>query len=172
MRRARNQKGFTLVEIAIVLVIVGLLIGAILKGQEMIKSAKQKKVMTTAGAITAAVNTYLDKTGKLPGEDPANPGQMLTAAAVFTDLYNQGVVPGVAVPKDPYGGDITIDYYAADTFGTHNAGNFIGFPGTGADAEASLLLDQKFDDATAADTVANDTGAIILSGTTLYMPVQ
>ena len=38
----RTQKGFTLVEIAIVLVIIGLLLGGILKGQEMITQAKIK----------------------------------------------------------------------------------------------------------------------------------
>ena len=40
----QKQKGFTLVEIAIVLVIVGLLLGGVLKGQELIKSAKVKAV--------------------------------------------------------------------------------------------------------------------------------
>ncbi|WDN90581.1 hypothetical protein BuS5_03552 [Desulfosarcina sp. BuS5] len=39
----KNQSGFTLVEIAIVLVIIGLLLGGVLKGKEMIKSAKVKK---------------------------------------------------------------------------------------------------------------------------------
>ena len=38
----RQQSGFTLVEIAIVLVIIGLLLGGILKGQELINSAKAK----------------------------------------------------------------------------------------------------------------------------------
>ena len=40
-----SQKGFTLVEIAIVLVIIGLLLGGILKGQEMITQAKIKNVI-------------------------------------------------------------------------------------------------------------------------------
>ncbi|MEO1925761.1 MAG: prepilin-type N-terminal cleavage/methylation domain-containing protein, partial [Gammaproteobacteria bacterium] len=38
--RINKQKGFTLVEIAIVLVIIGLLLGGILKGQELISSAR------------------------------------------------------------------------------------------------------------------------------------
>ncbi len=38
----RNQSGFTLIEIAIVLVIIGLLLGGVLKGQELINSAKVK----------------------------------------------------------------------------------------------------------------------------------
>ena len=39
-----RQSGFTLVEIAIVLVIIGLLLGGVLKGQELITQAKIKNV--------------------------------------------------------------------------------------------------------------------------------
>ena len=67
----KTQQGFTLVEIAIVLVIIGLLLGGALKGQEMIKSAKVKSQMQQIDAISAAYNTYLDKYGVLPGDDPA-----------------------------------------------------------------------------------------------------
>ena len=42
----RNQSGFTLIEIAIVLVIIGLLLGGVLKGQELINSAKVKNLAT------------------------------------------------------------------------------------------------------------------------------
>ena len=41
----RNQSGFTLIEIAIVLVIIGLLLGGVLKGQELINSAKVKNLV-------------------------------------------------------------------------------------------------------------------------------
>ena len=40
----RNQSGFTLIEIAIVLVIIGLLLGGVLKGQELINSSKVKNL--------------------------------------------------------------------------------------------------------------------------------
>ncbi|MCX7173912.1 MAG: prepilin-type N-terminal cleavage/methylation domain-containing protein, partial [Proteobacteria bacterium] len=42
MKISRKQSGFTLIEIAIVLVIIGLLLGGVLKGQELINSAKVK----------------------------------------------------------------------------------------------------------------------------------
>jgi len=64
-----KQQGFTLVEIAIVLVIIGLLLGGVLKGQEMIKSAKVKSQMQQIDGISAAFNTYQDKYGALPGDD-------------------------------------------------------------------------------------------------------
>ena len=64
----RNQ-GFTLVEIAIVLVIIGLLLGGILKGQEMITQAKIKNVVNDFNGITAAVNSYQDRYRAMPGDD-------------------------------------------------------------------------------------------------------
>jgi prepilin-type N-terminal cleavage/methylation domain-containing protein len=64
-----RQTGFTLVEIAIVLVIIGLLLGGILKGQEMITQAKIKNVINDFNGVTAAVASYQDRYRALPGDD-------------------------------------------------------------------------------------------------------
>ena len=66
----RGRSGFTLVELAIVLVIIGLILGAVLKGQELIKNAKVKRAISQIKEIEAAVYTYYDKYGALPGDDP------------------------------------------------------------------------------------------------------
>jgi prepilin-type N-terminal cleavage/methylation domain-containing protein len=63
------QSGFTLVEIAIVLVIIGLLLGGILKGQEMITQAKIKNIVNDFNGITAAMNSYQDRYRAIPGDD-------------------------------------------------------------------------------------------------------
>jgi len=65
-----RQKGFTLVEIAIVLVIIGLLLGGILKGQEMITQAKIKNVIADFSGISAAYHGYQDRYRTIPGDDP------------------------------------------------------------------------------------------------------
>lgn len=65
----RKEGGFTLVEIAIVLVIIGLLLGGILKGQEMITQAKIKNVIADMSGISAAMYGYQDRYKALPGDD-------------------------------------------------------------------------------------------------------
>ena len=64
-----QQSGFTLVEIAIVLVIIGLLLGGILKGQELINSAKVKSLITDMRNIQTQIYGYQDRFKQLPGDD-------------------------------------------------------------------------------------------------------
>lgn len=65
----RNQSGFTLIEIAIVLVIIGLLLGGVMKGQELINSAKVKNLATDFRNIPVFIYGYQDKFRALPGDD-------------------------------------------------------------------------------------------------------
>ncbi len=86
----RTQKGFTLVEIAIVLVIIGLLLGGILKGQEMITQAKIKNVVADFSGISAAYYGYQDRYRAIPGDD-LNANTRWTGA---TQGNGNGVVTG------------------------------------------------------------------------------
>lgn len=63
--KKQNQQGFTLVEIAIVLVIIGLLLGGVLKGQELIKNAKIKAAASDINAYSVALIGYQDRYGDL-----------------------------------------------------------------------------------------------------------
>ncbi len=63
-----QQGGFTLVEIAIVLVIIGLLLGGVLKGQELINSAKVKNMINDFRTTSALVYGYQDRFKNFPGD--------------------------------------------------------------------------------------------------------
>ncbi len=77
----RSEQGFTLVELAIVMVIIGLLIAGILKGQELIANAKISATVSQIKSVDAAINTFQDKYNALPG-DIATPTTRLPNCAV------------------------------------------------------------------------------------------
>ncbi len=66
----KERRGFTLVELAIVLVIIGIILGAVLKGQQLIFNAKVKRLQSQIKEMMAAFYTYYDKYGYYPGDDP------------------------------------------------------------------------------------------------------
>lgn len=66
-----GQSGFTLVEIAIVLVIIGLLLVGVLQGQEMIENTKTKSVVNDMKAVQVAFNGYIDRYKAMPGDEAA-----------------------------------------------------------------------------------------------------
>lgn len=77
MTRSRSpggvpQGGFTLVELAIVMIIIGLLIGGILKGQELIANAQVTATVSQIKGIEAATTTFKDMYDAVPG-DVTNP---------------------------------------------------------------------------------------------------
>lgn len=82
-----HKKGFTLVELSIVLVIIGLLIGGVLKGQSMIENAKIKRFVTDVDALVSGVYSYQDKFNTLPGDDPSV-GATATGAAACVAIGN------------------------------------------------------------------------------------
>src|SRR5450830_1793402 len=65
----KQQTGFTLIELAIVLVIIGLLLGGVLKGQELINSAKVKNLAADFKNVQVFMYGYQDKYRALPGDD-------------------------------------------------------------------------------------------------------
>ena len=77
-----QQSGFTLVEIAIVLVIIGLLLGGVLKGQELIAQAKIKNVANDLNGLSAAVYGYQDRYKRFPGDDNGSAARWTSPAAV------------------------------------------------------------------------------------------
>ena len=67
-RGKNKQSGFTLIEIAIVLVIIGLLLGGVLKGQELINTARVRALSNNIDGITSAWFSFSDRYRAFPGD--------------------------------------------------------------------------------------------------------
>ncbi len=68
LRRYKAQKGFTLVELSIVLVIIGLIISSVLVGQDLVRSAELRASITQYEAFNAAIYTFRGKYNGIPGD--------------------------------------------------------------------------------------------------------
>ncbi|MBF0428796.1 MAG: prepilin-type N-terminal cleavage/methylation domain-containing protein [Magnetococcales bacterium] len=91
----KQQSGFSLIEIAIVLVIIGLLIGGVLKGQAMVKNSKIKRIATDTAAVQGALNAYMDSYWVLPGDDANSATRWAIAApASGTGTTGNGLIEG------------------------------------------------------------------------------
>ena len=163
LRKIRaSEDGFTLVEIAIVMVIIGLLIGGVLKGQAMIQNAKVKRVSKQADEIRAAVMAFYDKYGMYPGDEniaaipPGADGEgngsgQITGGElyeVFRDLQLAGLISGVYngtsdLPRHAFGDNVLL--YWVDP-GPGSAQHYLRFDNLPADV--CLELDTKYDNST------------------------
>jgi prepilin-type N-terminal cleavage/methylation domain-containing protein len=88
----RRQSGFTLIEIAIVLVIIGLLLGGILKGQELITQGRIRNVSNDFQSVTAAINLYQDRYRALPGDDPSAATRWTATGSTTTSGSGDGTI--------------------------------------------------------------------------------
>lgn len=168
--RITDAKGFTLVELAIVLVIIGIILGAVLKGQELINNAKMKRLYNAQREIMAGVYTYYDRYGKYPGDDPTastrwgvtggngdglingftincGPGVTTETCQAWLHMRLANILTGATdatngtiAPSNPYGGSIGIGYVAVQGLTTQ----WIGMDNVPGDVCA--MIDQQYDD--------------------------
>jgi prepilin-type N-terminal cleavage/methylation domain-containing protein len=132
-RQMKKQSGFTLVEIAIVLVIIGLLLGGVLKGQELINQAKIKNLGNDINGLSAAIYGYQDRFKKLPGDDNAAVARWSTAT---TDGNGNGVLEGCYNGDTTCSGAVTVTPNTAESLRFWQHLRLSGF--VGGNAAASL----------------------------------
>lgn len=115
------EKGFSLVELSIVLVILGLLVGGILAGQSLIRAAELRSITTEQGRFVTAMSAFRDKYFAMPGDfarasefgwgsyngdsdglidattsitSATNPGTINEVSAIWIHLSSAGLVEG------------------------------------------------------------------------------
>jgi prepilin-type N-terminal cleavage/methylation domain-containing protein len=101
--KINKQKGFTLVEIAIVLVIIGLLLGGILKGQELINSARVRNMADQSSGIQAAYYGFIDRYRQVPGDMLGTTACTVVGSAVDSTNCPAGTVGGIAATNGQNG---------------------------------------------------------------------
>jgi prepilin-type N-terminal cleavage/methylation domain-containing protein len=93
------EKGFTLIELSIVLVLIGLIIGGVLKGQELMESTRLKMSISQWDAVKSAVNTFQDKYQALPG-DYAQANTYIPNVPASTEGNGNGLIGNPANGQD------------------------------------------------------------------------
>lgn len=148
------KKGFTLVELSIVLVIIGLLISGLLVGQSMITATKVSTLTREVSSYKIAISNFILKYGKFPGDSPLfttagdGDGQIdyVTATANGEWIYSWKhlsdagdlqesytgaitgsghVVGGTNVPKSATWDDTVFVLWYASAYGFRPAGNYL-----------------------------------------------
>lgn len=158
-----KQQGFTLVELAIVLVVIGLILGMAFKGRDLIDSAKVKNAQAQYNKLAAAFNIYHEKYGSFPGDGwTAAPGSAATGAtgtrnglldsetetaAALAVLQNAGLLSAADL-QNAFGGTWSISTQTGT--GHFEAGvNYLtagGLTNSVADARLVCQLDRVMDD--------------------------
>ena len=149
MKKIKNasEKGFTLVELAIVLIIIGLIVGGVLKGQDLIESAQLKSVMVQVNNSRTATSTFLDKYDAYPGDFDSAKAQIdtsltngnqngivdgsglngeslqfwrhLSKANMLSGIEGTGATIGSGAPETKAGGGLTIERFTLNGVTTH-----------------------------------------------------
>lgn len=162
----RRVPAFSLVEISIVLVIIGVLTAAVLKGYELFDDSKATAVVTQIQKVVLATHQYRDQYGALPGDDPKadrfgvaagngdNVIQASEQATVWLHMQKAGFIDKAEQPTTRFGGVLSL--YHGRIAGRDGLfvvlGQRIGdgqFDGALLTPKQAQLIKSRFDDANA-----------------------
>lgn len=90
----KKNDGFTLVELAIVLVVIGLILGMAFKGKDLIDGAKVKNLAAQYNKVVAAANTFYEKYGFYPGDGCPNVVNPTVTQCLNSGLARDGRLSG------------------------------------------------------------------------------
>jgi prepilin-type N-terminal cleavage/methylation domain-containing protein len=167
--KRKNESGFTLVEIAIVLVIIGLLLGGILKGQQLINSARVRNLADQNSGIQAAYYGFIDRFRTLPGD--MTPANACTNIGQAVDRFASCGTPANAPGGDANGRIDTIEE-AGSVWAHLSAAGFLNGSFSGQQSGVATLLDAAtYQNGVATGSVPPNAfqGPILLAHTSEYV---
>lgn len=135
-----GRRGLTMVDLAMGLVIIGLLVGAILGARDMIKAAKVKRQLSDLLALQAMVENYFDRFSRLPGDLDAD-GFLDADSAVWTDL--KGADLANVARRSPFGARYHFGAGTPSDPAAHREGNYIRIS---LPPYVAQRIDQQMDD--------------------------
>ena len=155
LAKPQRSQGFTLIELSIVLVIIGLITGGILVGQDLIKAAETRGQISQIEKFNTAVNTFKGKYGYLPGDIP-------DPYATQFGFGARGIYIGQGDGNGMISGYYSPSYIA--TFGWHQQGeNTVLW----VDLSTAKLIDGNFSTASPISAPGTDVSG---SGLNSYFP--
>ena len=143
-RSAKAQKGFTLVELSVVVLVAGLMLTAVMKGQTLVESARAQKLLNDIKNIETSIGEYENLTGRLPGDCNRN--------GIFDYPLNTG-----AVSEGDASGVAAATYGFAANSARGLLYSYSGLPLSGAAAGSAATQDQYC--AAVGGAVAAEVGA-------------
>ena len=123
MLKRKNQSGFTLLEVALVLIVVSLIVLAVIKAQGIWNEAKSFRLIRQVQELQVAVALYENKIGQLPG-DTVPDGEIDNTTFPdewARDLSDENLILSVAkATTHPFGDDVLLEWIVntASPFGT------------------------------------------------------
>lgn len=178
-----NQQGFTLVEIAIVLVVIGLLLAGVMKGTALIQQAKVKNVIQQVDSFRVASLTFFDRFGQLAGDEnlqniPAGDDNaigdgngQITGTEIndfFNDLMEAGIISGnydgttATRPRHAFGDTLILFWGVPGVTPTPSRDHWFQLDNLPWDV--ALEIDMKLDDG------VHDTGSVVANEA--YIPAS
>jgi len=111
----QNRNGYTLIEMAMVLLIAGIALGAIFQGRELVENAKTKKIINDFENITQAYHAYIKRTGHPPGISRFAGKRIMKeeiGSRFFVDLFEEGFLP--SLEPEEYSASVTLKHVYGD----------------------------------------------------------
>ncbi len=157
--KLKKIKGFSLLEMATVLIIIGLLLTGILKGQELIQNAKTKALIQDLNKIHESVIAYKQRTGDFPGDSGTTDGIIDSDPLFWQELNNEGYIPlasgSTSGPNHDFNGKWTVVTGSSNGF-TNNTNQLCA---SGVSESIVEEIDRKLDDGDANEGVIRTGGA-------------